>query len=65
MKLAVWHLCNSVLNQALSKRKNTKAALQMVFNVYKTDYNQLLSMSKRSPLLIVRPMLRALLIEIF
>ena len=43
--------------------KMQKAALRVVFNDYTADYSQLLSMSKRSPLLIVR--LRALLIEVF
>ena len=44
-----------------NEKKMQKAALRVVFNDYTADYSQLLSMSKRSPLLIVR--LRALLIE--
>ena len=43
--------------------KMQKAALRVVFNDYTADYNQLLSVWKRFPLLIVR--LRALLIEVF
>ena len=41
--------------------KAQKAALQVVFNDYNVDYNQLLS--ERSTLLVVR--LRTLLIEVF
>ena len=54
----------SALSQVLSKwKKIQKAALRVVFNDYDADYNQLLSISERSPLLVVR--LRTLLIEAF
>ena len=43
--------------------KIQKAALRMVFNDYDAEYDRLLGMSERSPLLVVR--LRKLLIEVF
>ena len=57
----VWHFCSK--SSIIKIKKMQKAALRVMFNDYTADYSQLLSMSKRSPLLIVR--LRALLIEIF
>ena len=57
----VWHFCSK--SSTIKMEKMQKAALRVVFNDYTADYSQLLSMSKRSPLLIVR--LRALLIEVF
>ena len=54
----------SVQNPTQSKwKKMQKAALRVVFYDYSAHCNQLLRISKRSPLLIVRP--RALLIEVF
>ena len=57
----VWHFCSK--SSTIKMEKMQKAALRVVFNDYTADYSQLLSMSKRSPLLIVR--LRALLTEVF
>ena len=57
----VWHFCSK--SSTIKLEKMQKAALRVVFNDYTADYSQLLSISKRSPLLIVR--LRALLIEVF
>ena len=59
----MWHFCSK--SSTIKMEKMQKAALRVVFNDYTADYiySQLLSMSKRSPLLIVR--LRALLIEVF
>ena len=57
----VWHFCSK--SSTIKMEKIQKAALRVVFNDYTAYYSQLLSMSKRSPLLIVR--LTALLIEVF
>ena len=57
----VWHFCSK--SSTIKMEKMQKAALRVVFNDYTADYSQLLSMSKRSPMLIVRR--RALLIEVF
>ena len=46
----------SDLNQApLEWKKLQNAALRMVFNDYTADYDKLLGMSERTPLLVVRP----------
>ena len=57
----VWHFCSK--SSTIKMEKIQKAALRVVFNDYDADYNQLLSMSERSPLLVVR--LRTILIEVF
>ena len=57
----VWHFCSK--SSTIKMEKIQKAALRVVFNDYTADYNELLSLSERFPLLIVR--LRALLIEVF
>ena len=57
----MWHFC--LKSSTIKMEQMQKAALRVVFNDYTADYSQLLSMSKRSPLLIV--WLRALLIEVF
>ena len=57
----MWHFCSK--SSTIKMEKMQKAALRVVFNDYTADYSKLLSMSKRSPLLIV--WLRALLIEVF
>ena len=57
----VWHFCSK--SSTIKMEKIQKAALRVVFNDYDADYNQLLSMSERSPLLVVR--LRTILVEVF
>ena len=57
----VWHFCSK--SSTIKMEKIQKAALRVVFNDYDADYNQLLSMSERSPLLVMR--LRTILIEVF
>ena len=48
----VWHFCSK--SSTIKMEKMRKAALRVVFNDYDADYNKLLSMSERSPLLVVR-----------
>ena len=57
----VWHFCSK--SSTIKMETIQKTALRVVFNYYDADYNQLLSMSEWSPLLVVR--LRTILIEVF